>query len=290
MKNWKFVCMAAALAAAMPVLTSCDDDDDDDYTGRVPQAVEAAFASQYPGASFVEWDMEGGGYYVAEFYKDGREHDAWYTAAGAWAMTEVDYARNLAALPQAVQQGYAASAYGLGGWVVDDIDEIQRPGYETIYIMDVEKAGQPDRDLYFDLGGTLFRDVQDGQAATPGGPTGQGSMPEQIRHYVDSVYAGASIVDFDREQGGYYEVDLRHGGKSVEVTFTDAFVWVRTKTDLTRSVPDVVRTAIAALYPGARIDDCDFVETPSGSFYAVETDRPDADFRVEADGTVTQVK
>ena len=125
MKNWKFVCMAAALAAAMPVLTSCGDDDDDDYTGRVPQAVEAAFASQYPGASFVEWDMEGGGYYVAEFYKDGREHDAWYTAAGAWAMTEVDYARNLAALPRAVQQGYAASAYGLDGWVVDDIDEIR---------------------------------------------------------------------------------------------------------------------------------------------------------------------
>lgn len=286
MKRRKWMVAVLACTFGLAALTSCGDDDDNDFT-RVPDAVAAAFAHQYGSPGYVEWDWERGGYFVAEFSLDGRDHEAWYTQAGVWTMTEVDYGRNLQALPQAVQAGYAATGYARGAWAVDDIDEIQRPGYETVYKIEVEKHGQADRDLYFDLGGTLYRDVESsGSGSGNGGMAGQG-VPAEVAAYVDSVYPGAAIVDCDRGQGGALEVDLRHGGRSIEMWFGAGYEWLMTKTDCRRDVPAAVADAIGQAVPGARIDDCDYVETPSGSYYLVETDNPDRDFRVTADGQVS---
>lgn len=287
MKKWKWIGMAMACAVGMVAFTSCDDDDNDDYA-RVPDAVTAAFSHQYGNPGYVEWDSERGGYYVAEFRKDGRDHEAWYTQAGLWAMTEVDYGRNLADLPQAVQSGYAATAYALDAWTVDDIDEIQRPDYETVYKIEVEKRGQADHDLYFDLGGTLYRDVEGSGSGSGNGGMIQQGMPAEVKAYVDSAFAGAAVVDFDIEDNGMIEVDLRHGGKSVEVLFTAAYEWVMTKTDCSRDVPAVVAEAVQQALPGARIDDCDYVQTATESYYLVDTDNPDRDLRVTPDGQVTQ--
>ncbi len=287
MKKWKWIGMAMACAVGMVAFTSCDDDDNDDYA-RVPDAVTAAFSHQYGNPGYVEWDSERGGYYVAEFRKDGRDYEAWYTQAGLWAMTEVDYGRSLADLPQAVQSGYAATAYALDAWTVDDIDEIQRPDYETVYKIEVEKRGQADHDLYFDLGGTLYRDVEGSGSGSGNGGMIQQGMPAEVKAYVDSAFAGAAVVDFDIEDNGMIEVDLRHGGKSVEVLFTAAYEWVMTKTDCSRDVPAVVAEAVQQALPGARIDDCDYVQTATESYYLVDTDNPDRDLRVTPDGQVTQ--
>lgn len=287
MKKWKWIGMAMACAVGMVAFTSCDDDDNDDYA-RVPDAVTAAFSHQYGNPGYVEWDSERGGYYVAEFRKDGRDHEAWYTQAGLWAMTEVDYGRSLADLPQAVQSGYAATAYALDAWTVDDIDEIQRPDYETVYKIEVEKRGQADHDLYFDLGGTLYRDVEGSGSGSGNGGMIQQGMPAEVKAYVDSAFAGAAVVDFDIEDNGMIEVDLRHGGKSVEVLFTAAYEWVMTKTDCSRDVPAVVAEAVQQALPGARIDDCDYVQTATESYYLVDTDNPDRDLRVTPDGQLTQ--
>lgn len=287
MKKWKWIGMAMACVVGMVAFTSCDDDDNDDYA-RVPDAVTAAFSHQYGNPGYVEWDSERGGYYVAEFRKDGRDHEAWYTQAGLWAMTEVDYGRSLADLPQAVQSGYAATAYALDAWTVDDIDEIQRPDYETVYKIEVEKRGQADHDLYFDLGGTLYRDVEGSGSGSGNGGMIQQGMPADVKAYVDSAFAGAAVVDFDIEDNGMIEVDLRHGGKSVEVLFTAAYEWVMTKTDCSRDVPAVVAEAVQQALPGARIDDCDYVQTATESYYLVDTDNPDRDLRVTPDGQVTQ--
>lgn len=287
MKKWKWIGMAMACAVGMVAFTSCDDDDNDDYA-RVPDAVTAAFSHQYGNPGYVEWDSERGGYYVAEFRKDGRDHEAWYTQAGLWAMTEVDYGRSLADLPQAVRSGYAATAYALDAWTVDDIDEIQRPDYEAVYKIEVEKRGQADHDLYFDLGGTLYRDVESSGSGSGNGGMIQQGMPADVKAYVDSAFAGAAVVDFDIEDNGMIEVDLRHGGKSVEVLFTAAYEWVMTKTDCSRDVPAVVAEAVQQALPGARIDDCDYVQTATESYYLVDTDNPDRDLRVTPDGQVTQ--
>lgn len=286
MKYWKWMRVTALCAVGALVMTACDDDEDDGFT-RVPAAVEAAFNSQYGGQEAVEWDTERGGYIVAEFRENGRECEAWYSADGNWHMTETDYGRNLQGLPQAVQDGYAATSYAQDGWRVDDIDEIQRPGYETVYKIEIEKQGQPDRDLYFDLGGSLFRDVQDDGRGHDNSGMIHGGMSGGIEAYIEANFPGAAIVDFDREDGGYYEVDLRHEGRSVEVLFDRDGNWVRTKTDYDRNVPAVVTEAVGRELPGARIDDCDLIETPEGSYWLVETERPERDLRITADGQVT---
>lgn len=281
------VCLLGGL-----VFVSCDDDDSDDGAQRVPDVVRAAFAERYGDVGYVEWDVErGGSYYVAEFYASGREHSAWYTAGGTWAMTEVDYGINLTALPEAVQAGYAATSYGVDGWIVDDIDEIQRPGYDTVYRIEVEKAGQPDCDLYFDLNGTLYDTTSGGGGGIAGGDQPQGSLPQSVDSLLDAKYPGAVVVDFDSEPNGF-ELDIRHDGKSKEVHFGSDYRWAYTSTDCLADIPAFVRDAVQASAAGAgkRIDDCDYVEMASGEvFYLVDLDNSDRDLMVYPDGTVTEV-
>ena len=157
-----------------------------------------------------------------------------------------------------------------------------------MYKIEVEKRGQADHDLYFDLGGTLYRDVESSGSGSGNGGMIQQGMPADVKAYVDSAFAGAAVVDFDIEDNGMIEVDLRHGGKSVEVLFTAAYEWVMTKTDCSRDVPAVVAEAVQQALPGARIDDCDYVQTATESYYLVDTDNPDRDLRVTPDGQVTQ--
>ena len=280
--KWTMVC-----ALGVFVTTSCDDDDDD-FRGNVPSAVQEAFDQKYSGVGRVEWDMEQGGYLVAEFMKDGREHDAWFTAGGEWVMTEIDYGRDLQALPQAVQDGYAVTTYALQNWSVDDIDEIQRPAYDNVYIIEVEQGGRPDYSLYFDINGTLIREVEEDGGGTHYDMINN-SMPLEIQQFINTQYPGATVVDIDIERGGY-EIDVRHDGLSKEIIFDSQYNWVMTSTDYTRNVPADVRSAVEAKYPGKRIDDCDYIETAAGEkYYLVDLDNYAKDLKVTLDGQITEV-
>lgn len=286
MRTLEFLKMAVICAFGAFVTTSCSDDDDDKV--RVPDVVQESFNQKYAGVQHVGWESEANGYLVAEFIKDNREHDAWYKGDGTWMMTEVDLGRDFAALPLAVQEGYMATVYAQQQWVIEDIDEIQRNGYETIYKIEVEKAGQPDHDLYFDLSGTLFRDVQDNDDDRNEGLL-PSQMPAEIQAFVDANYAGAVIVDFENERYGY-ELDIRHGGKSIEILFDSSYNWVQTSTDCSRNISANILAAVNASYPGKVIDDCDYIETAAGeAYYLIDLDNYDKDLKVTVDGIITEV-
>lgn len=156
------------------------------------------------------------------------------------------------------------------------------------YIIEVEKRGQPDFDLYFDLNGTLFREVQDGGGGSHGDLVGN-QIPAEIQQFIDQTYPGARVVDFDRERSGY-EVDIIHDGKSKELWFDTQCAWVHTSTDVTRSIPENIRKAVEAQYPNKRIDDCDYVETSGGeAYYLVDLEDTDFDLKVTPDGHITEV-
>lgn len=279
--KWMMACAFGVFA-----LTSCSDDDDAPV--NVPDAVTRAFSDKYTGVSRVEWDREKGGYLVAEFWKDGKEHEAWFDANGEWFMTEVDHGRNLANLPQAVQEGYNSTTYAQTDWIIDDIDEIQRKGYDTFYIIEVEKRGERDTDLYFDLNGTLFREVQDGGGGSHGDLVNN-QIPAEIQSFIDAEYPGVRVVDFDREYSGY-EVDIIHDGKSKELWFDTQYNWVQTSTDVTRNIPEDICAAVKAQYPNKRIDDCDYIETSGGeAYYLVDLDNYEMDLKVTLDGQITEV-
>lgn len=286
MKTLEWIRMMMFVALGLIVFSACSDDDDDDNV-NVSDVVLAAFNEKYTGVTNVDWDLENGSYYVAEFRLNGTKHEAWFTAVGEWVMTEVDYERNFTSLPQAVQTGYNATTYATNQWTIDDIDEIQRPDYETVYKIEVEKAGQADMDLYFDSNGTLYKEVQDGSSSNQGMvSTG---MPTQIQAYIDTNYAGATVIDFDRENG-YYEVDIRYDNLVKELVFNSSYEWISTSTDYSRNVPALVTSAVSASYPGKVIDDCDLVETATGeTYYLVDLDNYEPDLKITLDGTITEV-
>lgn len=279
--KWMMVCALGVFS-----LTSCSDDDDNNI--NVPDNVTRAFSDKYAGVGRVDWDRERGGYLVAEFNKDGKEYDAWFTETGEWVMTEVDHGKRLENLPQAVQDGYKATTYYTNNWTIDDIDEIQRPAYETFYIIEVEKRGERDYDLYFDANGTLFREVQ-GEGGGNNGDLVGNQLPAEMQSFIDSEYPGARVVDFDRECNGY-EVDVIHDGKSKEIWFDTQYNWMQTSTDVTRDIPANIRAAVEAQYPSKRIDDCDYIETAQGeAYYLVDLDNYNKDLKVTVDGTITEV-
>ena len=283
-KSIQWMRVATLCVAGMFAFTACDDDED---KFAAPEAVQAAFSQQYSGATRVEWEYERSGYIVAEFWKDNKEHDAWYTPDGSWMMTENDHGRIIDALPQAGRDVFYASAYAQ--WVVDDIDEIQRPDYEAIFKIEVEQRGQQDHDLYFDTNGTLFRDVTDqdddrNESLLPS------QKPSAIEDFINGRYAGARIVDIFRVLCCYV-LEVIYFVMSIELRFDSSYSWLWSKADCGRDIPAVVTNALSGKYAGYRIDDCDWVETASGeSYYLVDLDNYEMDVRITEDGQTSEVR
>lgn len=126
---------------------SCSDDH------YAPNAdVKSTFKAMYPKATFVEWETELG-YVKAEFRADGKEKDAWFEANGAWVMTETDL--RVKDLPAAITKAISESDYA--NWKIDDVDYLEYADQTNIYVVDVEKKGQSDVELFYSPDGTLIK-------------------------------------------------------------------------------------------------------------------------------------
>ena len=85
------------------------------------------------------------------------------------------------------------------------------------------------------------------------------------------------------------EVDIIHDRTAKEVRFTTTGEWISTSWDVRLTdVPQVVKDAAQAAYPGFRMDDADYVQTPAGDYYLIELEKGGQDVyvKVQADGTV----
>ena len=111
-----------------------------------------------------------------------------------------------------------------------------------------------------------------------------------IEEYIQTKYPNARIIEIDREDRGYTEVDIINEGVLLELLFDEGGAWVQTSQDVrVRELPQAVTSAIQAAYPGYQIDDADWVETPESEWYLVELEmRGEADryVRVTVDGTI----
>lgn len=132
---------------AMVALSSCSDDDDD-VAGRLPDAVQRAFAQKYPLVN-PSWERDGG-LYKAEF-QDDYEVEAWFRSNGEWVRTETDLKGTD---PPSLVQDYVDKHYG--GYRIDDLDLIEMPGPTSYYVIELEKNGQPDVRLKLGTNGQLI--------------------------------------------------------------------------------------------------------------------------------------
>lgn len=282
-----------ALGAAWS-LQSCDNDDDGSI--NVPAQLQNAFLEKYPNVANVRWESKAG-YYVADFH-NGYEASAWFTPNGEWQMTETDIPYD--ALPQQVRATFETSEYKKGsGWLVDDVDKLERKGFETIYVIEVEKQNE-ERDLYYSEKGDLIKTVVDLDDDRD-----EQYLPVQLtdamKNILNEKYPGASILEVDIENDrndwdyGFTEVDILHEGKNKDVLFDKTSAWYSTSWDVHPSeLPEGVRNAVTEqINAGYHIDDAECIEEAAGNakYYRIELERDNSQdiiLRLKDDGTPHQ--
>ena len=131
----KFHILAFVLLAVPTFFTSCDDDDDHNFD-FVTEAIHNAFQNLYPQIQPYEWEIDGP-YVKAEFVKESKHYEAWFTPTGEWVRTETDYIGELPA-PVATTLTTLYADYR-----IDDVDWVETPTGE-FYEVELEKAGTPD--------------------------------------------------------------------------------------------------------------------------------------------------
>ena len=270
----------AVLALGSISLQSCDNDDEHENL-NLPVAVQQAFSEKYPGATRVEWETKGA-YYEAEFTQDKTDISAWFTPEGIWEMTETDI--RYEALPIVVQSAFKDSKYAT--WRVDDVDQLERKEKETIYILDVE-SGNQEMDLYYSTDGILIKEVIDTDNDDTHQPSVTPPVVSAIENIIKEKYPNARIIEIEVENG-ITEVDIIHNNLGKEVKFGSANTWISTSWEV-RTLPDVVANALKAKYDSYRVDDADFFETPTGTYYLVELEKagtPDIKVKVTEQGEI----
>lgn len=275
----------SVLALAMCGLlafTSCDDDDNNYLPD---QTVTKAFDTKYPDAGKVEWETKSG-YEVADFHISGNDAEAWFDNKGNWLMTKTEI--NFGLLPEAIRKDLRANEYA--NWKYTDFDKLERSNAATIYVIEAEQ-GEKEVDLYYAEDGTLIKVVNDTDDDNSHfQPT---TIPQAITDAINEMYAGATVVDFDKEKNGF-EVDILHNSVYKDVYFNAANEWISTEWDITEDkVPAIVMNALKASdYKNYRIEDIDQIEKPAGTFYLFELEQGDNDVEVtiSAEGNIENVR
>lgn len=291
MKKYALFLLAAA---SLNAFASCNDDDDrhesNPQWNGVSEMVVKTFNEMYPDAKNIEWEVRNG-YAVAEFYTasgakgDDENTKAWFdNQLGDWAMTESDVTS--ANIPQAVLAAFGASEYA--DWRIDDIDMVLRNGMELVYVLEVEQ-GERDIDLYYSEDGVLVKSIagsvnNDYSDFIPQQPTGS------VTDWIASNYPDARVVDIDVEDGGT-EVEILDGSELREVLFNYSGSWVYTKTEMrwNRLPSAITQVFQSSDYRDYHIDDIDFYQTESGSFYRFDLESRDGDIKIDiaTDGQIT---
>lgn len=103
----------------------------------IPQAAKDHFASTYPMATDVKWDVEDGKIEV-KFELNGIEWDGYYDATGNWLKTKRELKKD--EVPQVVLDGLKTTEFN--SWSADDPHEYQTPAHKSLYRFEVKNGGE----------------------------------------------------------------------------------------------------------------------------------------------------
>ena len=100
------------------------------------------------------------------------------------------------------------------------------------------------------------------------------ALNNDIRNFIEQKYEGATILYAEKDFNGEIDVEIIHGNIRKEVKFNRKNSWINTTWDIAiNELPGAARESILDKYPEYRIDDVDYVETPTGDHYKVELER-----------------
>ena len=239
--------------------------DNYDYSDFIPKqptgSVTDWIASNYPDARIVDIDTDDGRTEI-EIIDDGQLREVLFNTSGSWLYTKTEVRWNR--LPSAISQAFQASEYR--DYHIDDIDFYQTESGE-FYRFDLEsRTTDPNPNI----------------------PETPGVVGSDYRTFIESTYPGARILERDYDDG-YLEIEIWHDGREKNVYFDGSENWVFTKSDCRfRDLPEVVINSINSQYAHYEVDDIELIESPSGTWYAIELERGDRDIniRIDANGTI----
>ena len=261
----------ASLLLAGFTFTSCDDNDDN-YTPD--EKIVNVLYEKYPNAQRVDWELQHD-HYVADFYDNNIEKEAWFNTKGEWVMTESDIL--FENLPKAIQTAFGESEYK--DWRVDDVDMLERVEMETMYVIEVEKSKQ-EFDLFYAEDGTLIKAVEDIDNNDYYQPN---TVPEVLKNFINNNYPQATIVDIEIEKG-ITEIDILHDNKAKELHFNNANERLNTTSDDKEREIQEIADKVKAANPGFHIDDIDYKESADNSkVYIFELEQGDNERQVTVD-------
>lgn len=97
-------------------------------------------------------------------------------------------------------------------------------------------------------------------------------IPTSVKNAFAQKYPSSVAYDWEKDRG-YYVAEFRNDGREAEAWFNPDGTWVKTETDFVDVLPEAVQDYIDVNYPGYRIDDVDWVETPSDEYFDIELER-----------------
>lgn len=114
------------------------------------------------------------------------------------------------------------------------------------------------------------------------------SINPKVQAVLAGKYPGAVIKDVEYDDG-LIEVEIIHDGRGKDVYLTKDFVWVRSEWDVRKAeLPAAVLSKITSDWPAWKIDNAEYFETPTGSWYEIELEQGDSelDIKISPDGII----
>ncbi len=99
-------------------------------------------------------------------------------------------------------------------------------------------------------------------------------VPDAVMTMFKQMFPNATTVEWEKEPSNQYKADFYLDYREMEAWFQNNGAWVKTAKDLnTNELPQSILGYVSTTYPNLKIDDADWVETPTENYYLVELDR-----------------
>lgn len=270
------------MSAVALIMSSCDSKKSEPtpspITPEEQDPIKEQLVAKYNNVTGFK-SVQKGQYTVATFVSNNLPMEAWFDNNNGkkWALTETKLTFDT--VPQKVKDGFMSTDYST--WKVDDIDYVERPGMEPMYVIEAEQ-GDREAKLYYTSHGRLIKTLLEHDDDTQDYNSyllpNVDSMP-LIYSYLDKYFPQAKILEIDQEDN-YIEVEILFGFKHYELLFHPNGTWFNTKPDngdvddhaykqVSQEARDAIGQYIAQNYSGAAIMDINYVQE-SQNVYEVE--------------------
>lgn len=115
----------------------------------------------------------------------------------------------------------------------------------------------------------------------------------KAKEAFSSKFPNAKNVKWDRESDTEWEAEFKMDGKEYSANFSNDGTWMETEYEISKKdLPESIKAAIEAAYPGAKLEEIEKVEKPDFKGYEIEVEQGESMFELVFDesGTIIEKK